>query len=86
MERNRQKSTDAIHEMLNKIDISPNVKEAVLSRPTERSEDKWGLRSEAGQYISRTGISIIKMPDGSEVIREGIVDIRELADMLKRRR
>ncbi len=85
VKRDRQKSSEAVRKMLGEIEISPTSLSAILDRPTERSEDKWGLHSEAGQYISRTSISFIKMPDGTEVVREGIIDLKELARMIKNR-
>lgn len=85
VKRDRQKSSEATRKMLDDIEISPISLSAVLDRPTERSEDKWGLHSEAGKYISRTPISFIKMPDGTEVVREGIINLQELADMLKKK-
>ena len=81
----RKKSAGAVGKMLEDIEIPEQALEAVMERPLERSVDKWGLHSEAGQYISHTSMSFIKLPDGTEVAREGIISLEELAEMIRKR-
>lgn len=70
--------------MLEEVVIPDEALESIMERPLERSVDKWGLHSEAGQYISRTSMSFIKLPDGTEVAREGIISLKEIAEMLRK--
>lgn len=53
-------SAEALKKLFESIELEGEEYEKVITRPTERSSDTWGLKREGEEYVSDFSIDIIE--------------------------
>ncbi len=67
-EEKLEEAAKALDDLFREVEISGDNLETEMNKPSERSEDSWGLHRTADGYISTQSIMIVEDEFGNETI------------------